>query len=149
MLKGISSVISPELVKILMEMGHGDEIVIGDGNFPAASCAVRLIRSDGNGTPELLDAILKLFPLDYAVKCPVALMVCTNGNSNPDIWQQYFRIIQRHEPQFGDFEFMEIFCFYEREKKHMLLLHQGKRLGLQISYLKKESLPLNKNKLYH
>lgn len=137
MLKGISSVISPELVKILMKMGHGDEIVIGDGNFPAASCAVRLIRSDGNGAPELLDAILKLFPLDYAVKCPVTLMVCTNGNSNPDIWQQYLRIIQRHEPQFGDFEFMERFCFYERAKKAYAVVASGEKARFTNIILKK------------
>ena len=51
MLKGIPSLLSPELLKILMEMGHGDEIVIGDGNFPAASCAQRLVRCDGHGVP--------------------------------------------------------------------------------------------------
>ena len=67
MLKGIPNIISPELLKILDEMGHGDEIVIGDGNFPAASNAQRLIRSDGHNVPELLDAILQLFPLDKYV----------------------------------------------------------------------------------
>ena len=60
MLKNISPVISPELLKILMEMGHGDEIVIGDGNFPAASVAQRLVRLDGHGVNELLEAVLKL-----------------------------------------------------------------------------------------
>lgn len=64
MLKGIPNIISPELLKILDEMGHGDEIIIGDGNFPAASNAQRLIRCDGHNVPELLDAILKLMPLD-------------------------------------------------------------------------------------
>ena len=58
MLKGISKIIPPELLKIMMEMGHGDEIVIGDGNFPAASYAQRLVRCDGHGVPEVLDAIL-------------------------------------------------------------------------------------------
>ena len=58
MLKGIPSILSPELLKILMEMGHGDEIVISDGNFPAASMAQRLVRCDGHGVPEILDAIL-------------------------------------------------------------------------------------------
>ena len=52
MLKGIPSLLSPELLKILMEMGHGDEIVIGDGNFPAASSAQRLVRCDGHGVPD-------------------------------------------------------------------------------------------------
>lgn len=74
MLKGISSLLSPELLKILMEMGHSDEIVLADGNFPAASHAQRLVRCDGHGIPELLDAILPLFPLDVYVDRPVALM---------------------------------------------------------------------------
>ena len=59
MLKGIPSIISPELLKALMEMGHGDEIVIADGNFPSASIAQRLVRSDGNNVPELLIIPLK------------------------------------------------------------------------------------------
>ena len=80
MLKGIPSIISPELLKILMEMGHGDELVIGDGNFPAASMAQRLIRSDGHNVPELLDAILRLFPLDDFVEHPVALMAVVPGH---------------------------------------------------------------------
>ena len=67
MLKGISPILSPELLKILCEMGHGDELVIGDGNFPAASNAKRLIRCDGLGVPEILDAIFHLFPLDTYV----------------------------------------------------------------------------------
>ena len=77
MLKGIPDIISPELLKILDEMGHGDEIVIGDGNFPAASNAKRLVRLDGHGVPEILEAILKLVPLDPYVDSPVMLMQVT------------------------------------------------------------------------
>ncbi len=80
MLKGIPSIIPPELLKILMEMGHGDEIVISDGNFPAASIAQRLVRCDGHGIPEILDAVLKFFPLDPYVKAPVALMEVVPGD---------------------------------------------------------------------
>ena len=69
MLKNIPSILSPELLKILMEMGHGDYIVIGDGNFPAVTNAQRLVRLDGHGVPEILDAILKLMPLDTYVRC--------------------------------------------------------------------------------
>ena len=72
MLKGIPSIISPELLKIMMEMGHGDELVIGDGNFPGQSINERCVRCDGHGVPELLEAILKLFPLDTYQK-PVYL----------------------------------------------------------------------------
>ena len=80
MLKGIPSIISPELLKILMEMGHGDEIVIGDGNFPGASVNPRCVRCDGHGTCTLLDAILKLFPLDTYEK-PVYLMAKVPGDT--------------------------------------------------------------------
>ena len=77
MLKGIDPIISPELLKIIMEMGHSDELVIGDGNFPAASNAQRLVRLDGHGVCEILDALLKLFPLDTYVEAPVGLMAVT------------------------------------------------------------------------
>lgn len=77
--KGISGLITPDLIKILMEMGHSDEIVIADGNFPAASHARRLVRCDGHGIPELLEAILPLFPLDVYVDRPVSLMAVTPG----------------------------------------------------------------------
>lgn len=88
MLEGISPLISPELLTILMEMGRSDEIVIADGNFPAASIAQRLVRSNGNGETELLDAILKLFPLDQYVERPVALMAVVPGDSyQPVIWE--------------------------------------------------------------
>ena len=70
MLKNIPDILSPDLLKILMEMGHGDELVIADGNFPAASIAQRLIRADGHGVPPVLEAVLKLFPLDIYVPNP-------------------------------------------------------------------------------
>ncbi|NLF74871.1 MAG: L-fucose mutarotase [Chloroflexi bacterium] len=125
MLKGISSIISPELLKILMEMGHGDELVIGDGNFPAASMSQRLVRADGHGVPALLDAILALFPLDTFVEKPVALMEVVPGdNFQPVIWEEYRKIIQRHEP-FTDFEYVERFAFYDRARQAYAILATG------------------------
>lgn len=117
MLKGIPSIISPELLKILMEMGHGDEIVIADGNFPAASIAQRLVRSDGNMVPEMLEAVLSVFPLDKYVPKPVALMSLVPGETyKPEIWSVYRSICSKHE-FFTDFESVERFAFYERAKK--------------------------------
>ena len=117
MLKGIPPILSPELLKILMEMGHADEIVLADGNFPAASLARRLVRSDGHKVPELLDAILSLFPLDPFVEHPVALMAVVPGDSTrPVIWDTYRQVVQRHE-QFSDFEYVERFAFYERARQ--------------------------------
>ena len=81
MLKGIPAILSPEQLKILMEMGHGDEIVLADGNFPAASIAQRLVRADGHGVPELLEAVLTLFPLDPYSEKPVALMQVVPGDT--------------------------------------------------------------------
>lgn len=100
-----------------MEMGHGDEIVIADGNFPSASIAQRLVRSDGNMVPALLDAMLSLFPLDPYVKLPVALMAVVPGDTyKPTIWKTYRGIIKKHEA-FTEFDFVERFAFYERAKK--------------------------------
>ena len=123
MLKGIPNVISPDLLRILMEMGHGDELVIADGNFPAASMAQRLVRADGLGGPVMLDAILQLMPLDQYVPAPVALMAVVAGDTvKPVIWNEYRTIITRHEPSFTDFEMVERFAFYERAKKAYAVL---------------------------
>lgn len=118
MLNGIPSIISPELFKIMMEMGHGDELVIADGNFPAASMAQRLVRSDGNMIPPLLDAVLKFFPLDPYVDSPVALMqVVAGDNYKPTIWDTYREIIGKHPNGKSGIENVERFAFYERAKK--------------------------------
>lgn len=127
MLKGISPILTPELLKILMEMGHGDEIVIGDGNFPAASCAANshLVRCDGHGVPEILDAILALCPLDQYVEKPLALMQTTNGDPTPEIWAEYENIAAKHEPDNHQFEMVERFAFYERAKKAYAIVASG------------------------
>lgn len=123
MLKLVSPVISPELIKVLMEMGHGDELVIADGNFPAASIAQRLVRADGLGCPALLDAILNLLPLDQYVAKPVSLMEVVPGDPyQPVIWQEYRTILERHETAFTDFEYVERFAFYERARKAYAVL---------------------------
>jgi L-fucose mutarotase len=126
MLKGISPVISPELIKILMEMGHGDELVIADGNFPAASIAQRLVRADGLGGTLLLDAILQIFPVDRYVEKAVALMAVVPGDPyKPVIWEEYREVVQKHEPGFKDFEYVERFAFYERARQAYAVLATG------------------------
>jgi L-fucose mutarotase len=118
MLKGIPGIISPDLMKILMEMGHTDEIIIADGNFPAATCARRLVRYDGHDIPDLLDAILKFFPLDTYVEYPVSLMALVPGDPyKPTIWEKYREIVKKNDINFKDFEMVEKFEFYERTKK--------------------------------
>ena len=120
MLKNIPSILSPELLKILMEMGHGDEIVIADGNFPSASIAQNLIRLDGHSVPPVLEAILKLFPLDSYVEKAVGLMQLVPGDTvKTPIWDEYRAILNSSDEsqQFDDFEYIERFAFYERAKK--------------------------------
>ncbi|MFF2481914.1 L-fucose mutarotase [Paenibacillus sp. NPDC058071] len=126
MLNGISKLISPELLKILMEMGHSDEIVIADGNFPGASHAQRLVRADGHNVPELLDAILQLFPLDQYVEKPVALMQVMPGDTaETPIWGEYKSIIERRSGLAEPFEEVERFAFYERAKKAYAIIATG------------------------
>jgi L-fucose mutarotase len=114
-LKNIPKILSPELLKILCEMGHGDEIIIADGNFPAASIAQRLIRLDGHNVPEVLEAVLELFPLDHYEK-PVHLMAKIPGDTvDTSIWKVYEEILAKHSDQ--KVEYLERYAFYERAKK--------------------------------
>ena len=127
MLKGIPSILSPELLKILMEMGHGDTLVIGDGNFPAASIAKNshLVRLDGHGVPEILDAILQLYPLDPYVETPVSLMEVVPGDDvETPIWDEYAKIVEKHEPgvKIGH---IERFAFYDEARKAYAVIATG------------------------
>ena len=123
MLKGVPSIISPELLKILMEMGHGDEIVIGDGNFPGQSIGKICTRCDGHGTVELLEAILKLFPLDTYAK-PIYIMDKVDGDTvETPIWDEYRKIINPHTDE--DIVKLERFEFYERAKKAYAVVMTG------------------------
>jgi len=110
-----------------MEMGHGDEIVIGDGNFPAAACSRRLVRADGHGIPSLLEAIMDLFPLDEYVATPVALMAVVPGDDTPTpaIWQTYEGILQKHGYKPSQIEYMDRFDFYKRTKKAFAVVATG------------------------
>lgn len=126
MLIGIPSIISPELLKVLMEMGHSDELVLADANFPAASHAQRLVRADGHSATDLLDAILQLFPLDQYVAKPAALMEVVPGdNVETPIWGEYESIIAYRTGRIEPFETMERFAFYERAKKAYAIVATG------------------------
>lgn len=120
MLKGIPSIISPELLKILCEMGHSDRIVIADGNFPAESMGknAKVVRCDGHGVPEILDAVLQLFPLDRYVEKPVSLMEVMKGdNAKTPIWDTYKEIIAKHDERGAEtVGTIERFAFYEEAK---------------------------------
>jgi L-fucose mutarotase len=126
LLKHIPNVLCPDLLKTLMEMGHGDDLVIADGNFPAASIAQKLIRLDGHNVPEVLTAILKFFPLDTYVEKSVGLMVVVPGdNIKPVIWETYRKIVKESKEPFTEFEFIDRFEFYERAKRAYAVIATG------------------------
>lgn len=129
MLKGIPAVVSPELLKVLCEMGHGDELVIADGNFPVESVGrnARVVRLDGHGVPEILDAVLGLIPLDAYVEKPVALMAVADGDDcpTPEIWATYEQILEKHEPTHHAIDYTERFAFYERAKNAYAIIATG------------------------
>ena len=121
MLKGISPMLSPELLKVLCEMGHSDIIVIADGNFPAETMGKngKVLRMDGHGVPEILEAILKVFPLDQYIEKPVSLMERVPGdNADISIWKTYEKMIEKEEPRgVSVIRKLERFEFYEEAKK--------------------------------
>lgn len=128
MLHGISPILSPELLKIVAEMGHGDELVIGDGNFPAASMSQRLVRADGHGVAAILEGLLPLFPLDRFVSQPAALMQVVAGDATqPTIWEDYRAVIQKYQPEriAEGFEMVERFAFYDRTRSAYAVVATG------------------------
>lgn len=129
MLKGIPKILSPELLKVLAEMGHSDRLVISDGNFPAESMGKNaiVIRMDGHGVPEILDAILQLFPLDSYVEHPMNLMeVMPGDNVETPIWDTYKEIVAKYDERgaaaVGN---IERFAFYEEAKKCYAIIATG------------------------
>lgn len=123
MLKGIPSILSPELLKILMEMGHGDELVIADGNFPKLAHPEHVARCDGHGIPELLEAILQFLPLDPYVEHPTVFMeVLPNDPYVPEIWDTYRAIGKKYEAQGLRETAINRYDFYDRSKKAYALV---------------------------
>ncbi len=129
MLKNIPKILSPEMLKVLCEMGHSDRIVIADANFPAESMGKNAIvlRADGHSATDILDAILTVFPLDTYVNSPVCLMqVMAGDNVETPIWDEYKKIVEKHDDRgasaFGDYERFE---FYEEAKKCYAIIATG------------------------
>lgn len=137
MLKNIPAILSPDLLKILMEMGHGDELVIADGNCASAALANRLVRLDGHQVVPVLDAILALMPLDTYVDAPVTLMSLVKGDTQlPAIWQDFELTVRKHAGQ-TNFEFVERFDFYDRMKKAYAVIATGESATYANIILKK------------
>ncbi|MDR2303108.1 MAG: L-fucose mutarotase [Treponema sp.] len=146
MLIGIDPVISPELLDALFRMGHGDELVLADAFFPGDSCNSRVIRADGIRIPALLEGILKLINLDYAVPHPVIMMAPHGSDTlDPSVETSYRAIVDRIWPGTSGTEFIDRFEFYERTKKAYAVLMTGETVKYGNIILKKGVIPV-KNK---
>ena len=144
MLKGISPVIGPELLKIMAEMGHGDELLLADAHFPGHTFGQRVVRADGVDIPELLDGILPLFELDAYVDSPVFMMQAVPGDTlDPEVGKAFRAVIEKHAPDTPDFELVERFAFYEQAKKCYAVVMTGSTMKYGNIILKKGVTPIS------
>jgi L-fucose mutarotase len=125
MLKLIPPLLGPELLATLRAMGHGDEIVIADANFPAAFLGPKVLRVDGRSATDVLDAVLTLMPLDEFVdEAAFGMAVVGDPNAREPIYDLFEEIITRHEPGMG-FSTLERFAFYDRAKTAAAIVQTG------------------------
>ena len=142
MLKGISPLISPELLKMLASMGHGDEIVLADAHFPGHTMNTQVLRADGLKIPDLLAAILPLFELDQYVPHPLAMMAAVEGDQlDPAVEASYLQAIHKTNPQAPAIERIERFAFYERTKQAFAVVMTGETAKYGNIILKKGVTP--------
>lgn len=138
MLKGISPVVSPDLLKVLAEMGHGDEIVISDAHFPAHTMNATVLRADGLGADALLRGIIPLFELD-AYATPVVMMEAVPGDSlDPAVEAKYRRALCYD----GEIERMERYAFYDRARRAFAVVVSGETAKYGNVILKKGVTPI-------
>ena len=142
MLKGISPLISPELLYTLTRMGHGDEIVLADAHFPGEFCNTRVIRADGLLVPSLLEAILPLFELDSYLDYPLIMMAPVPGDSlDPEVESRYLGAVQITNPDIVAVEKIERFAFYERTRDAFAVVMTGDTAKYGNIILKKGVTP--------
>lgn len=143
MLKGISPLISPELLKVLSEMGHGDEIILADAHFPAYSFNKNILRADGVHIPDLLSGILPLFELDEYVPHPIAMMAAVEGDTlDPTVEESYLKSIKSVYPDTPTIERVDRFAFYERAKNAFAVLITGETAKYGNILIKKGVTPI-------
>jgi L-fucose mutarotase len=142
MLKGISRYVSPELLAVLHEMGHGDEIILADAHFPGHSIGPRVIRADGISIQNLLDGILPLFELDsYAP--PLVMMEVVPGDSlDPAVERNYMDTIRRHAPAAPTPERIDRHAFYARAREAFAIVMTGELRKYGNLLLKKGVTPI-------
>lgn len=142
MLKGIPAILTPELLKVLCEMGHTDELTIGDGNFPGHTYGKKIIRMDGHNVPEILDAILQVFPLDTYVEKPVTLMEVVAGDpvATP-IWDEYKEIIAKYDERGAAcVENIDKWYFYKKTKEQSTVVIMTSEKALYANVILKKGV---------
>lgn len=137
MLKGIHPALSPELLKVMAEMGHGDEIVLADAHFPGHSVNDRVLRADGLGVGKLLEAMLPLFPLDSYDVSLVMMAAVAGDQLDPAVVQHYMEVIRRHYPHAAAPQRIDRFAFYDRAKSAFAVVMTGETAKYGNLILKK------------
>jgi L-fucose mutarotase len=142
MLKGISPCVSPDLLKALAEMGHGDEIVLADAHFPGRSMNRRVLRADGIGIASLLAGILPLFELD-AYADPLVMMAAVKGDRlDPRVEADYLKVIRRFVPKAAAPVRIGRMEFYERTQRAFAVVMTGETAKYGNLLLKKGVIPV-------
>lgn len=126
MLKNTPKIVSPELLKVLCEMGHGDEIVIADGNFPSQNISKRVVRADGLGGAEILDAVTKLIPLDTYAEFNAMTMQLSECDKNlkTPILDEYAAILEKNDGH-AKSGALERYAFYDRAREAYAVIATG------------------------
>lgn len=143
MLKGLSPLLSPELLSVLCRMGHGDELVLADAHFPGDTFGQRVIRADGLKIADLLDAILPVFELDYYVDSPLMMMAAVPGDTlDPKVEKMYRRAVDRHAPKTPAITHIDRFAFYDRAKVAFAVVMTGEMAKYGNIIIKKGVTPV-------
>ncbi len=128
MLRNIPTLLSPELLLALAEMGHGDDIVIVDANFPAHSTGPKVVRLDSARATDVLTAVLTLLPLDHFDPEPaITMQVVDDANAVPEIIEEFQTIINEHADRRANTTSIDRFAFYERAKNAYVVVQTGER----------------------
>ena len=144
MLKGISPLVSPELLATLARMGHGDELVLADAHFPGDSFNHNVIRADGLKIDALLDAILPLFELDAYVPTPLFMMAPVEGDTlDPSVETAYRAAIHTHAPDTPAIARIERFTFYDQAEAAFAVVMTGETAKYGNIILKKGVTPVS------
>ena len=142
MLKGLSPILSPELLQVLRSMGHGDEIVVVDANFPADSMAQRLVRLDGLPVTAVTDAILSVMPLDdFVPEAAWRMEVVGDPTAEQPIFAEFRELLARHEGNGFKLAALERFAFYERAQAAYAIVATGETRLYGNIILKKGVVP--------